>query len=177
MKVKNLHIIQEVIANISRFILAAAFIFSGFVKAVDPLGFQYKVQDYLAAFGMASWFPSFFPLLGGIALSAIEFSIGIFLFFGVRRTVASTLALMLMSFMTPLTLYLAIFNPVSDCGCFGDAWVLTNWETFIKNVLLLLVAIGAFKGRKMLVRFISQKWNGLFLCTRCFCVYVVVLLS
>ena len=117
MKVKNLHIIQEVIANISRFILAAAFIFSGFVKAVDPLGFQYKIQDYLAAFGMASWFPSFFPLLGGIALSAIEFSIGIFLFFGVRRTVASTLALMLMSFMTPLTLYLAIFNPVSDCGC------------------------------------------------------------
>ena len=104
MKAKNLHIIQEVIANISRFILAAAFIFSGFVKAVDPLGFQYKIQDYLAAFGMASWFPSFFPLLGGIALSAIEFSIGIFLFFGVRRTVASTLALMLMSFMTPLTL-------------------------------------------------------------------------
>lgn len=161
MKAKNLHIIQEVIANISRFILAAAFIFSGFVKAVDPLGFQYKIQDYLAAFGMASWFPSFFPLLGGIALSAIEFSIGIFLFFGVRRTVASTLALMLMSFMTPLTLYLAIFNPVSDCGCFGDAWVLTNWETFIKNVLLLLAAIGAFKGRKMLVRFISQKMEWL----------------
>ena len=161
MKVKNLHIIQEVIANISRFILAAAFIFSGFVKAVDPLGFQYKIQDYLAAFGMASWFPSFFPLLGGIALSAIEFLFGIFFFFGVRRTVASTLALMLMSFMTPLTLYLAIFNPVSDCGCFGDAWVLTNWETFIKNVLLLLAAIGAFKGRKMLVRFISQKMEWL----------------
>ena len=161
MKVKNLHIIQEVIANISRFILAAAFIFSGFVKAVDPLGFQYKIQDYLAAFGMASWFPSFFPLLGGITLSAVEFFIGISLFFATRRTFATSLALMLMIFMTPLTLYLAIFNPVSDCGCFGDAWVLTNWETFIKNVLLLLAAIGAFKGRKMLVRFISQKMEWL----------------
>ena len=60
-------------ANMCRFLLAASFIFSGFVKAVDPLGFQYKIQDYLTAFGMASWFPSFFPLLGGIVLSAVEF--------------------------------------------------------------------------------------------------------
>ena len=69
-----------------RFLLAASFIFSGFVKAVDPLGFQYKIQDYLTAFGMASWFPSFFPLLGGIVLSAVEFFIGISLFFATRRT-------------------------------------------------------------------------------------------
>ena len=103
MKDKNLHIIQEVVANTGRFILAASFIFSGFVKAVDPLGFQYKIQDYLAAFGMASWFPSFFPLLGGIVLSSVEFFIGISLFFGTRRTIASSLALMLMIFMTPLT--------------------------------------------------------------------------
>ena len=161
MKVKNLHIIQEVIANISRFILAAAFIFSGFVKAVDPLGFQYKIQDYLAAFGMASWFPSFFPLLGGIILSAVEFFIGISLFFATRRTLATSLALMLMIFMTPLTLYLAIFDPVSDCGCFGDAWVLTNWETFGKNIVLLFAAMMAFRHRRMLVRFISVKMEWL----------------
>lgn len=161
MKDKNLHIIQELIANICRFILAAAFIFSGFVKAVDPLGFQYKIQDYLTAFGIASWFPSFLPLLGGITLSAIEFSIGVFLFFGIRRKIATTLALILMTFMTPLTLYLAFSNPVSDCGCFGDAWVLTNWETFGKNVFLLIAAIGAFRGRKMLVRFISLKMEWL----------------
>ncbi|WP_294480014.1 BT_3928 family protein [uncultured Bacteroides sp.] len=157
MKDKHIHIIQKIVANICRFLLAAAFIFSGFVKAVDPLGFQYKIQDYLSAFGMASWFPSFFPLLGGIVLSALEFFIGIALFFGIRRTLASSLALALMIFMTPLTFYLAIFNPVSDCGCFGDAWVLTNWETFAKNVVLLLAAIAAFKGRKMLIRFVSQK--------------------
>lgn len=157
MKDKNLHIIQKVIANAGRFLLAASFIFSGFVKAVDPLGFQYKIQDYLTAFGMASWFPSFFPLLGGIILSAIEFFIGISLFFGTRRTLASLLALLLMIFMTPLTLYLALFDPVSDCGCFGDAWVLTNWETFGKNVLLLSAAIIVFRYRKMLIRFISGK--------------------
>lgn len=161
MKDKNLHIIQQIVANACRFLLAAAFILSGFVKAVDPLGFQYKIQDYLTAFGMATWFPSFFPLLGGIVLSALEFFIGIALFFGIRRTLASSLALMLMIFMTPLTFYLAIFNPVSDCGCFGDAWVLTNWETFAKNVVLLLAAIAAFKGRKMLIRFISQKMEWL----------------
>ena len=144
-----------------RFLLAASFIFSGFVKAVDPLGFQYKIQDYLTAFGMASWFPSFFPLLGGITLSAVEFFIGISLFFATRRTLATSLALMLMIFMTPLTLYLAIFDPVSDCGCFGDAWVLTNWETFGKNIILLFAAIMAFRHRRMLIRFISVKMEWL----------------
>ena len=161
MKDKNLHIIQKVIANTGRFLFAGAFIFCGFFKAVDPRGVQYKIKDYLTAFGMASWFPSFFPLLGGIVLSAIEFFVGISLFFGTRRTLASSLALMLMIVMTPLTLYLALFDPVSDCGCFGDAWVLTNWETFGKNVILLLAAIAAFHYRTMLTRFISVKMEWL----------------
>lgn len=161
MKDKNLHIIQKVWTNICRFLLAASFIFSGFAKAVDPLGSQYKIQDYLSAFGMASWFPSFFPLLGGIALSALEFSVGIFLFFGIRRIFTSTMALILMLFMTPLTLYLAIFNPVSDCGCFGDAWVLTNWETFGKNVILLIAAASVFTGRKLLISFVTPKMEWL----------------
>ena len=124
-------------------------------------GFQYKIQDYLTAFGVISWFPSFFPLLGGIILSAIEFSIGIFLFFGIKKTISTTLALVLMIFMTPLTLYLAIFDPVSDCGCFGDAWVLTNWETFAKNIVLLLAAIATFQWRKMLIRFVTRKMEWL----------------
>lgn len=161
MKDKNLHIIQKVWTNICRFLLAASFMFSGFAKAVDPLGSQYKIQDYLSAFGMASWFPSFFPLLGGIALSALEFSVGIFLFFGIRRIFTSTMALILLLFMTPLTLYLAIFNPVADCGCFGDAWVLTNWETFGKNVILLIAAASVFKGRKLLIGFVTPKMEWL----------------
>ena len=141
--------------------LAAAFIFSGFVKAIDPLGSQYKIQDYLTAFGVISWFPSFFPLLGGIILSAIEFSIGIFLFFGIKKQLSSLFALLLMVVMTPLTLYLALFDPVSDCGCFGDAWVLTNWETFGKNIILLAAAILVFRRKELLWRFVTEKMEWL----------------
>ena len=131
------------------------------MKAVDPLGFQYKIQDYLTAFGVISWFPSFFPLLGGIILSAIEFSIGIFLFFGIKKTISTTLALVLMIFMTPLTLYLAIFDPVSDCGCFGDAWVLTNWGDICKEHRTVFAAIATFQWRKMLIRFVTRKMEWL----------------
>ena len=137
--------------------LATLFIFSGFVKAVDPLGSFYKIQDYLAAFGIISWFPTYLPLLFAIILSSAEFCVGVFLFFGVRRKVASTLALFLMGVMTPLTLYLALANPVSDCGCFGDAWVLTNWQTFGKNIILLIAAVTVFKERKLIIRFITLK--------------------
>ena len=137
--------------------LATLFIFSGFVKAVDPLGSFYKIQDYLAAFGIISWFPTYLPLLFAIILSSAEFCVGVFLFFGVRRKIASTLALLLMSVMTPLTLYLALANPVSDCGCFGDAWVLTNWQTFGKNIVLLIAAIAVFRERKLMLRFVTLK--------------------
>ena len=137
--------------------LAALFIFSGFVKAVDPLGSFYKIQDYLTAFGIISWFPAYLPLLFAIVLSSAEFCVGVFLFFGVRRKIASTLALLLMGVMTPLTLYLALANPVSDCGCFGDAWVLTNWQTFGKNIVLLVAAIAVFRDRKLMFRFVTLK--------------------
>lgn len=143
--------------NLCRFLLGALFVFSGFVKAVDPLGSFYKIQDYLTAFGMISWFPSYLPLFFGVALSAVEFCAGVFLFLGIRRKVAATLALLLMCVMTPLTLYLALANPVSDCGCFGDAWVLTNWQTFGKNIVLLIAAIAVFRRQDMIVPFITAK--------------------
>lgn len=149
--------IEKAVVNACRFLLGITFMFSGFVKAVDPLGSFYKIQDYVTAFGLADWLPTYLPLFLGIALAALEFSVGIFLFLGIRRVVASLLALLLMVVMTPLTLYLAIANPVSDCGCFGDALVLTNWQTFGKNVVLLAAAIMVFKGYKQIVRFVTAK--------------------
>ena len=157
METEKLHIIQKVWVNACRFLLGITFIFSGFVKAVDPLGSFYKIQDYMTAFGIISWFPSYLPLFFGIILSAVEFSVGVFLFLGIRKNTASILALLLMGVMTPLTLYLALTNPVSDCGCFGDAWVLTNWQTFGKNIVLLIAAISVFKWKDLLIRFITAK--------------------
>ena len=138
------------------------FVFSGFVKAIDPYGFFYKLEDYLTAFGMASWFPHMLVMLLAVVVSSLEFSIGIYLLLGIRRKVASTLSLLLMAVMTPLTLYLAIANPVSDCGCFGDAWVLTNWQTFFKNLLLLVAAVSVFKWRRDIFRFVTLKLEWIF---------------
>ena len=149
METDNRHIVQKVTVNLCRFVLGATFIFSGFVKAVDPLGFFYKIQDYLEAFGIGEWLHPILILLSGIGLSSIEFCVGIFLFFGIRRGMSSFTALLMMAFMTPLTFYLAQFNPVPDCGCFCDAWVMTNWQTYGKNVVLLSAAIFDFRPYKI----------------------------
>ena len=142
--------------NICRLVLAVVFILSGFVKAVDPLGTQYKIDDYLEAMGMAEVLPSVVTLILSVAQSAFEFCLGIFLLFAIRRRLTSRLVLIVMLVMTPLTLWLALTNPISDCGCFGDALVLTNWQTFWKNVVLLVMAIVvAWKPLKMF-RFVSR---------------------
>ncbi|WP_071148745.1 BT_3928 family protein [Bacteroides ndongoniae] len=162
METDKKHIIMKVWVNICRFVLAVVFIFSGFVKAIDPFGSFYKIQDYLTAFNLISWFPGYWPLLFAVLLAAIEFCAGIYLFLGIRRKISSTLAFLLMLVMTPLTLYLALADPVSDCGCFGDALVLTNWQTFGKNVVLLVAAVTVFRQWREITRFITLKMEWIF---------------
>lgn len=157
MENRQLHIVWKVWVNVCRFVLAVVFIFSGFVKAVDPLGTQYKIQDYLEAFGMGQLFPAFLPLTASVLLAAVEFCVGVYFLFGIRKNTATILALILMAFMTPLTLYVAVADPVSDCGCFGDALVLTNWETFWKNIALSIATVSVFAGRKQLFRLVTEK--------------------
>ncbi len=161
MEIKKSHIVLIWCVNICRTILAVVFLFSGFVKAVDPMGTQYKIEDYLQAFGMLSIQHSIIPLLLSIGIAMLEFIIGAFFLLGIRRVTASLLSLVLMIFYTPLTLYIAMKNPVSDCGCFGDALILTNWETFLKNVILLICAILVWRYKRLIYRFVSEKFDWL----------------
>ena len=140
---------------ISRLIVGVVFIFSGFVKAIDPLGSVYKFNDYFEAFGIPWMSP--LSLFLSIGMSGLEFIIGFSIFFGLRTRLASWGALLFMIFFTPLTLYIALANPVSDCGCFGDALILSNTDTFIKNIFILAAAIIVFVYRKKFKTFLSLK--------------------
>ena len=125
----------------SRFLFGLVFVFSGFVKAVDPLGMTYKLQDYFTALGGMFYSLSDNALILAIALSAIELFIGLNLVFAIQIRRTAFFGLLFMLVMTPLTLWIALKNPVSDCGCFGDALKISNWETFSKNVVLLALII------------------------------------
>lgn len=149
--------LRWVAVNVSRLLLAVTFVFSGLVKVIDPRGTQYKFDDYFQAFGWSEWIPGFLPLWLAVLLAVFEFCIGIYLFFGIRRRTTSWFFLLFMSVMTPLTFYLALADPVSDCGCFGDAVSLTNWETFGKNVVLLGLSVLVFRYRRLMVRFVSER--------------------
>ena len=139
--------------HIARIIIGITFIFSGFVKGIDPMGSVYKFTDYYHAMGM-EWFNwSSLPL--GFIIPFAEFAIGIALFFNVFTRFFSLMALLFMGFFLPFTLWIAIKNPVTDCGCFGDALVISNWETFYKNIILSACAIIVFIYRKKM----NFKWG------------------
>ena len=170
------HIAIGVITTVCRFVLAVVFIFSGFVKAIDPLGTQYKIQDYLDAFGWTGVFPEFVPFVASALLGMLEFCLGVYLFFGIRRIIAPRAVVAMMAVMTPLTFWLAWDHPVSDCGCFGDAVILTNWETFGKNVVLLAMSLVVLKWRRRLFPLATTRFDWLialygFLYILCMTVY------
>lgn len=148
--------IKTIIAAICRTLLGVVFIFSGVVKAIDPLGTVYKIEDYLKAFG--GFFSDLLPLaeVAAWALIITELLLGVCMVMNVRTKWTSWIALAFYCVMTPLTLYIALTNPVSDCGCFGDAVVLTNWQTFWKNAVLIVLAIALVALRKH----VRQLWSG-----------------
>ena len=146
----------KMIVNLCRIIVAVTFIFSGFVKAIDPIGTQYKLQDYLGAIGMAGILPNWTLLAVAVFLAAIEFCIGIFLLFAIQRRLISKLTVAFMAFMTMITVWIVVADPVKDCGCFGDALHLTNTETLIKNIVLLVCSLAIMYRPLAMFRFVSK---------------------
>ena len=142
------------IVLILRLIVGSVFAFSGFVKAIDPWGVLYKFEDYIAVIGWDWLLP--FLLFGAFVVSIFEFVLGVCLIIGAYRRVAVWLSLLLMLVMTPLTLWLAVTNAVPDCGCFGEAIVMSNWATFFKNIVLLVAVIYLLRHNVKLANFYSS---------------------
>ena len=161
--------------------LALTFILSGYVKAIDPLGTQYKLNDYAAAMHLSEYIPDWFTLTGAIALAMTEFALGIFMLFAIRRHLVSKLVTALMVVMTLITVWIFIANPVKDCGCFGDAIKLTNGETLLKNIVLLAAAIVTAMRPLDMARLISKSNQWIvtnytlvyIVCTSLYCLYAL----
>lgn len=131
---------KAVALYVARTVVGLTFILSGLVKAIDPLGTQYKIQDYLAAIPPSLSLPDMLTLLMSVSLSMVEFTLGAFMLTAISRRVTARLTLLFMVVMTAVTVWIYIADPVKDCGCFGDALTLTNLETLLKNIVLLALA-------------------------------------
>ena len=139
---------KKIIVNLCRILVGVLFIFSGFVKADDPLGFSYKLGEYFDAFGIDKFFPDPSSIYLSMLICVFEMFVGICLLIGVFRNFASWMSLLMIVFFGFLTFYTAWFNKVTECGCFGDAIPMTAWQSFYKNVILFLLILPFFFNRR-----------------------------
>lgn len=146
---------MKLLRAICRFSFGLLFVFSGFIKAIDPIGNALKIKEYFGAFHLSSI--DFLSIPSAILLSTAEFIVGVAILKGLRIKTFSKIALWFISFFTLLTLIILIFNPVNDCGCFGEAIHLSNKATFIKNLILLTAAIVVYWQREKFLPIASPK--------------------
>lgn len=137
---------MKLLRALCRFAFGILFVLSGFLKSIDPIGTALKVKEYLGAMGLDSL--DFVSIPAAILLAASEFLVGVAVLKGLRIQLFSKIALGFISFFTLLTLWIAVANPISDCGCFGEAIHLSNRGTFLKNVALFAAALLVFFQRK-----------------------------
>jgi uncharacterized membrane protein YphA (DoxX/SURF4 family) len=165
---------MKIIRLICRFVAGLVFIFSGFVKAIDPLGSAYKFHDYFLAFHLD--FLQVFSLPLAILMCTAEFIAGFSVVTGFRQKTGIIVLFLLISFFTPLTLVLAITNPITDCGCFGDAIHISNWQTFVKNLILLGLIVYLFIERKKVTEVFKPltEWTIAGIVTLAFIVFSVI---
>jgi triosephosphate isomerase len=152
--------LKKLITVLCQLLVGGTFLFSGLVKAIDPVGTSLKLGEYLQHFGLVGMADLSAALAWVLALS--EFALGLLFFFGQHRKMSLLFGLLTMLIFTPLTLYLALYNPVDDCGCFGDAWILTNWQTFAKNVVLLLAIVWMLFNRKRIAQWLVEEWYAFY---------------
>lgn len=139
--------IESLVTWLVRLLIGFVFVFSGFAKAIDPWGTLYKVDAYLAALDLDVW--ANLKLVAVFGLCSLEFVVGVFIVFGCFRKSIPIVGMAIMLFMLPLSLWIAISNPVDDCGCFGDLLKISNWATFWKNIVITA-------GMLWLIRFNSR---------------------
>lgn len=156
---------------VSRFIVGFVFLFSGFVKIIDPAGVGLIIEEYFKLVGGGEWHT--FYVFTGALLSIAEMLLGIGVLLGLKMKIMAKGALLFMLFFTALTFFLALFNPITDCGCFGEAIKLTNWETFFKDLILLFFALILYYQRDKFIRIAPPKLEWFF--TSMFAVFLVSL--
>ncbi len=137
---------MKALVTISRILVGVLFIISGLIKANDALGFSYKLDEYFTVFNMS--FLSGTSLFLAMIICIFEVGLGVALLVGYRMVLVSWLMLLMILFFTFLTFYSAYFDVVKDCGCFGDALKLKPWESFYKDVILLVFILLIFAKRK-----------------------------
>ncbi|MGY5847158.1 BT_3928 family protein [Salegentibacter sp. HM20] len=139
---------MKLLVGISRVLVGVLFIFSGFIKLNDPLGFSYKLQEYFGETVLNLEFLIPYALVLAILIVVFELVLGIMLLIGYLPKFTVWSLLLMIVFFTFLTFYSAYFNKVTDCGCFGDAIPLTPWQSFYKDVILLVLILILFFNRK-----------------------------
>ena len=155
---KPVKIMKNISTQISRILVGVLFIISGFIKANDPLGFSYKLDEYFIVFH-TEWL-SFLSLYIAIFICVFEIALGVALLIGHRIKLHLWLLLLLIVFFTFLTFYSAYFNKVTDCGCFGDALKLTPWQSFGKDIALLVLILVLFIGKSLVKPVFSEKMGS-----------------
>lgn len=152
---------MNIIQQFARFAVGALFIFSGAIKVNDPVGTAIKLEEYFQVFSadIAPFFEWFIPaaLFLSVLLSVLEVVLGIALIIGYRIRLTAWILLAMIIFFTFLTFYSAYFNKVTDCGCFGDAIKLTPWQSFYKDIILLVFIAVIFWKKGKYTNMLSQK--------------------
>ena len=153
---KTLRIVLRVATTLAQWLLAATFLFSGFVKALDPMGMEHKLEAYCNHMGWNIPAGSLYLDAAAVTLALVEFTLGVYLLLGMRKRLTAIGTFLFMLVMTAMTVYIYLYSPVPDCGCFGDAITLTNGETLAKNIVLLACALLLLIAGQHSLRIISR---------------------